>query len=128
MGTQENRKYPRFDIAAKIQFKKVKDNSEPKDAFVKNISAEGVCFCSNENFNPGDILEVNIIEQKTEEPIYIRGQVAWSEKMTGQKDEKNRDMFLTGVKVLGIRDTDEARFAMLYSERMLAELKSFLHL
>lgn len=125
---ENKRKYPRFDVTAKIQFRKIKDTAELKEAFVKNISAEGFCFCSSENFNPGDILEVNIIEQKTEEPIYIKGEVAWSEKISGGKDEKNKDMFLTGVKVLGIRNTDEARFAMLYCERVLAELKSFLHL
>ncbi len=129
MAMQEKRKYPRFDVVSKIQFKKVEGPSDPKDALVKDISAEGFCFCSNEQLKTGENLEVEITEPAMKDvPIYIRGEVVWSEKAPESKDGENKGICLTGVKVLGIRKTDEARFAMLYCERLIAELKNFLHM
>ncbi|MBL7130319.1 MAG: PilZ domain-containing protein [Candidatus Omnitrophica bacterium] len=126
---QEKRKYPRFDVVAKIRVKKVEGKGSFKEAFVKNISAEGFCFYSKEQFNPGGILEIDIIEKKMEEaPICIKGEVVWCDKNAESGDSQHKDSFLTGVKVLGVRKTDEARFAMLYCERMLVELKSFLRM
>jgi len=126
---EEKRKYPRFDIEAKLQVRKTESNDKSKDAFVKNISAEGFCFYSKELFNPGDIVEIDIEEKKTEgSPICVKGKVAWSCKNTNTKDAQQKDSFLTGVKILGIRNTDEARFTMLYCERMLIELKNFLRI
>ncbi|MDD5618726.1 MAG: PilZ domain-containing protein [Candidatus Omnitrophica bacterium] len=128
MGTMnEKRKYPRFDTAARIHFKKLTDIDHLQEGFIKNVSAEGFCFSSKESLKPGDILEVAITEKDIEEaPICIQGQVAWSEKDPAPKD--GGTAFLNGVKVLSVRKSDEARFVMLYCERMLAELKSFLHL
>ncbi len=126
---QERRKYPRFDIVAKIHFKKLKDDSNTHEAFVKDISAEGFCFSSSEELSVGENLEVEIVEQNSDnEPIIIKGQVMWCYKPSDAKEEKDKNAFIAGVKVLGIRSTDEARFAMLYCERMLAELKSFLRM
>jgi len=126
---QDKRKYPRFDVAAKISFEKVRtigDDTGTKEAFVKNISAEGFCFSSKEELKSGDILEVQIAEKDIEgSPICIKGQVVWSDK---DSEAKDCQPFLTGVKVLGVRKTDEARFIMLYCERMLIELKSFLRM
>ena len=126
---EEKRKYPRFDVVAKIRFRKVQDAINLKPAFVKDISAEGFCFCSKEQLQPGEILEVEIIEKSFEEaPIYIKGQVVWSNRDPESKEGKDKNLFLTGVKVLGVRKADEARFVMLYCERMLIELKSFLRM
>ena len=128
---QDKRKYPRFDVAAKISFKKADATEDigKKEAFVKNVSAEGFCFSSKEHLKPGEILEVEIAEKNLDEaPICIKGQVVWSDKDPDSKDNRHKDYFLIGVKVLGIRKADEARFVMLYCERMLVELKSFLRM
>ncbi|MFH1621766.1 MAG: PilZ domain-containing protein [Candidatus Omnitrophota bacterium] len=126
---EEKRKYPRFDIEAKIQAKKTQKSDKIKDAFVKNISAEGFCFYSKELFDTGDIVEIDIAETQMEKnPICVKGKVVWSYKNTDAKDAQQKDCFLTGVKVLGVRNTDEARFAMLYCERILAELKNYLRI
>ncbi|MDD5004951.1 MAG: PilZ domain-containing protein [Candidatus Omnitrophica bacterium] len=126
---QERRKYPRFDVAARVDFKKINQNNNSQGAFVKNVSAEGFCFACQEAFSPGDVLEVNIIEKSIDsEPICVKGEVVWSYKDPAAKDSKEKYSFLIGIKVLGIRKTDEARFVMLYCERMLAELKSFLRI
>ena len=125
---QDKRKSPRFDVAAKISFKKANatEGMGDKEAFVKNMSAEGFCFSTEEELKAGDILEVQITEKDMQDaPICIKGQVAWSNKDSGPKSSQR---FLTGVKTLGIRKTDEARFVMLYCERMLADLKSFLRM
>lgn len=121
------RKYPRFDVEAKVHFKKLTDTGSLQAGYVKDVSAEGFCFSSKEKLRPGDIVEVSITEKAIEEaPIFIQGQVAWCEK--DPQPKYIGDYFLTGVKVLGVRKADEARFVMLYCERMLAELKSYLHL
>ena len=124
---EEKRKYPRFDIETRVQIKKTQSSDKSKDAFVKNISAEGFCFYSKELYNPGDVVEIDIEEKKTEgSSICVKGKVVWSCKNTN--DTQQKDSFLTGVKILGIRNTDEARFTMLYCERMLIELKNFLRM
>ena len=126
---EEKRKYPRFDAVAKVLVKKVGGDGTTKEAFVKNLSAEGFCFHSKEQFMPGEIIEIEIAEKQTEEsPICAKGEIVWSNKHNDSSDGPHEDSFLTGVKVLGIRKVDEARFAMLYCERMLAELKNFLRL
>ena len=126
---EDQRKYPRFDVVATIRVKKLDDGREIKDTFVKNISAEGFCFSSKERFKPGEAIEIEIVEKKTEvAPIRTKGEVVWSSENKDPEEAKSKGTFLTGVRVLGVRKTDEARFAMLYCERMLAELKSFLHM
>jgi hypothetical protein len=123
----DKRKYPRFDTAAKINFKKLTEVNNLQEGYIKNVSAEGFCFSSIEKLKSGDILEISITEKAIEEvPICIQGQVAWSDK--DPQPKYIGDYYLTGVKVLGVRKADEARFVMLYCERMLAELKSYLHL
>jgi hypothetical protein len=124
---ENKRRYPRFDMAAKISYKKLVEVNNLQDGYVKNVSAEGFCFSSKQRLKPGDILEITITEKSIEEaPICIQGQVAWSDRDPNPK--YMGDYFLTGIKVLGVRKADEARFVMLYCERMLNELKSFLHL
>lgn len=114
-------------MGAKIQFKKLTGVVGSQEGYVKNVSAEGFCFSSKEKLKIGDILEVAIAEKAMEEvPICIQGQVAWSEK--DPQPQYMGEYFLTGIKVLGVRKPDEARFIMLYCERMLSELKSYLHL
>lgn len=127
---QEQRKYPRFDVVAKIRAKKsAGKQGVTNEAFVKNVSAEGFCFSSNEEFTQGEIIEVEISEDKVQdEPIHAKGEVVWCRKNQEAEADPSRHAFLTGVKVLGIYKSDEARFAMLYCERMLAELKNFLRM
>jgi uncharacterized protein YqfB (UPF0267 family) len=126
---KEQRKYPRFDVVAKIMVKKLESANQAQEAFVKNISAEGFCFSSEEKFNPGDVIEVEIIEENRGlDPICTKGEVVWCSQKSDTDRDSSPGAFLTGIKVLGIRQSDEARFAMLYCERMLAELKSFLRM
>lgn len=126
---KEQRKYPRFDVVANIKVRKLDGKDQVDDAFVKNISAEGFCFFSKEQYKLRDTIEIEITEKITEElPIRVKGEVVWSNKNSNSSVSLARGAFLTGIRVLGIRKTDEARFAMLYCERMLAELKGFLRM
>lgn len=127
---QEQRRYPRFDVVAKIRTKKLTGkHGVTNEAFVKNVSAEGFCFSSNEEFAPGEQIEVEILEDKIQDsPIRAKGEVVWCSKNQDSAPDPHQHAFLTGVKVLGIFKSDEARFAMLYCERMLAELKNFLRM
>ena len=124
----DKRKYPRFDVVAKIRFKKTTKDSFNEDGVAKNISAEGFCFSSKERFEKGDVIDVEIVERGLESsPLQVNAEVMWSYKSQG-KDASGKEMYDTGLKVIGIRQTDEARFAMLYCERLLAEVKGYLRI
>jgi len=124
----DKRKYPRFDVVAKIRFKKSTKDSLGEDGIAKNISAEGFCFSSNQKFNPGEILDIEIVERGLEaSPLHVNAKVVWSYK-SQDKDEKGKEVYDTGLSVVGVRQTDEARFAMLYCERLLAEVKGYLRI
>jgi len=126
---EEKRKYPRFDMNAKIRFRKVEDEKSLQDGFVKDISAEGFCFGCEEMLSPGDIVQVEVVEDYLpDSPLYVKGQVVWTKDNPEAKNDPAKPKFLTGIKILGIRDTDEARFTMYYCERMISELKKYYHL
>lgn len=123
---EEKRKYPRFDVEAKVQFKKVKDSHKLTNGFVKDISAEGFCFGCDDKLMPGEVLDIQIIERHLPEiPLCVKGRVVWTRKLPAPENSQGKDVFLTGVKIIGIRDSDEARFAMIYCERVLAELSKY---
>ena len=126
---EEKRKYPRFDMEAKVQFQKVKDVENLKEGLVKDISAEGFCFGCDERLAIGDVLKLEVLEKRMPDmPLYVRCEVVWTKDNPELKDNQDVPKYLTGVKILGIRDTDEARFTMFYCERVISELKRYYHL
>ena len=52
---ENKRRYPRFDMAAKISYKKLVEVNNLQDGYVKNVSAEGFCFSSKQRLKPGEI-------------------------------------------------------------------------
>jgi len=125
---EDKRKYPRFDVSAKIRFKQAIEKSFGAEGEAKNISAEGFCFISKDKLSPKTVLDVEIVEKGLESsPLHVRAEVVWCYK-SKDKDSSGRELYDTGLRVLDVRQNDEARFAMLYCERLLAEVKSYLRI
>jgi len=125
---EDRRKYPRFDICAKIRFKQAEEKSFSSNGSAKNISAEGFCFTCSEKLAPKTILDVEIVEKGLESsPLKVRAEVVWCYK-SGRQDSQGAELYDVGLKVLDVRSSDEARFTILYCDRMLAEIKSYLRI
>lgn len=126
---EEKRKYPRFDLEAKIKFQKVKDAESLTEGYLKDISAEGFCFGCNEKLPLGDVLEIDVYERRDPDtPLSVKGKVVWTKENPEQPQDASQPKYLMGIQIMGIRDTDEARFTMYYCERVIAELKNYYHL
>ena len=126
---EEKRKYPRFDIKANIKFQKVQGVESLQEGHLKDISAEGFCFGCDEEFSLGDILEIEVFEQHDpNNPLFVKGEVVWTQENPKSQEDHAAAKFLTGIKILGVRETDEARFTMYYCERVIDELRRYYHL
>lgn len=125
---EEKRKYPRFDLEARIKFQKVRDIKSLQVGHLKDISAEGFCFGCDEKLSLGDILEIEVFVQRDPNtPLSVKGKVVWIKENPKQQGDSSQPKHIMGVQVMGIRDTDEARFAMYYCERVIDELKRYYH-
>lgn len=126
---EEKRKYPRFDINAKIKFQKIKGAVNLKEGNLKDISAEGFCFGCDEALSLGDILEIEVFERNDpNNPLFVKGEVVWTKDNPKSHNDQAAARFLMGIKILGVRETDEARFTMYYCERVIDELRRYYHL
>jgi hypothetical protein len=112
----DNRKFERYDTEVKIFFQvtydvetKVeyevldKEKKEPKTekhpGLSKNVSAEGLCFISDEQLKKGDLLHIEVYLPQRSTPIEMQGEVRWS-----QPSEKKKGSFDTGVQVITVND------------------------
>jgi len=113
----EKRKYERFDTEVKIYFKVAYDlktrveyqilDEDKKEvspakyeAVSKNVSAEGLCFVSNQKLEKGDCLLLEVFLPKQKEPIPMKGEVAWCWSSAISTSSENK--FDTGVKLLKV--------------------------
>ena len=116
---ENKRKYERFDTEVKIFFQVNYDiktiikfqvieefhgkaRAEKYSALSKNISAEGVCFVSQEELREGTMLDLEIYLPKASVPVLMVGQVRWSRKFLSEG--KVVGCFETGVKVLTVNE------------------------
>ncbi|HDZ77374.1 MAG TPA: PilZ domain-containing protein [Candidatus Omnitrophica bacterium] len=117
MAQKEKRKYGRynteveiyfrvnFDIRTKVKYRLLgKKSHKPLDgnhlALSRNISAEGLCFSSNEKLKKGSDLYLEIYIPKRKHPICMTGEVRWSKCVSDPKKSKYK--FDTGVRLLSV--------------------------
>ena len=114
---KERRKYPRYDTEVKIYFRvhyslktKVKfqligqdsDKSSAKKYFglSRDVSAEGLKFSSSKKLRKGNHLYLEMYIPKRREPIWMLGEVRWSNKLLVHSKPPYK--FDTGVKLTNI--------------------------
>jgi hypothetical protein len=113
----ERRKYERYDTEAKVYFRivyeiktRVKFQIVDKEergglskkypAVSKNISVEGLCFCSHKQLEKGDILYLEVYLPHRKQPICMEGKVRWSQPAASKHPEGAE--FDTGVKLISV--------------------------
>ena len=94
-----------FDMRTKVKYRLLdKKSHKPLDgnhlALSRNISAEGLCFSSNEKLKKGSDLYMEVYVPKRKQPIYMTGEVEWSR--AARDPEKSKYKFDTGVKLLTV--------------------------
>jgi hypothetical protein len=127
--SQEKRKYPRFDTELDIKFRvnydiktkldyqeidKEKHTAltEKRSALSQNVSAEGICFVSDELVEIGTFLYLEVYVPNSEKPVCMEGEVRWSREV---KDDKKGNHFLTGVQ-LAIIDGEKVEKTIFFDE------------
>ena len=113
----ERRKYERYDTQAKIYFrlhydlktkvefqliKKKGDDllSRRYPGISKDVSAEGLRFISHKRLKKGNDIYLEVYLPKRKEPVYMLGEVRWSEKLFPRP--KGPYEFDTGVKLINV--------------------------
>lgn len=121
---REKRKYPRYDTEAKIYFRvnydlktKVKfqvfQDGEKKHlsrkyaALSRDISAEGLGFCSNRALKKSDLLYLEVYLPRRKTPLHMTGEVRWSRPAFCAR--KHTYKFDTGIKLLTVLGEPVAR-------------------
>lgn len=114
---KERRKYERYDTEVKIFFHvnydiktKVKFRLIDKQKHVllpkrylglgRNISVEGIRFSSIKQLQKGDILFIEVYLPRLKNPIYMTGEVRWSEQTFVHPKVKYK--FDTGVQLISV--------------------------
>ncbi len=119
----ERRKYPRFRLKIKANYKAV-DSKETKPSKIINISAEGICFESQEKFNVGNQVELELDLEDSNKPVNLTGEIRWFEEIKGQDFKKKA--FINGVKLIDIDKLDEGRFLKYYCDKIVDKLSYYL--
>ncbi|MFH1359577.1 MAG: PilZ domain-containing protein [Candidatus Omnitrophota bacterium] len=113
--SNERRKYSRYDTEVKVYFRVtydiktivkfqiIEEEKEQGDqrkysAISKNVSAEGICFCSNKRLEKGDILYLEVYLPGAKNPIRMKGDVRWS-RVCGSSTPKEKK-YDTGVQLV----------------------------
>ncbi|MBU1870042.1 MAG: PilZ domain-containing protein, partial [Candidatus Omnitrophica bacterium] len=103
--SKERRKYQRYDLETKVHFY-VKDFNlvtkvrfrkliDEKDVHMakefagisRNVSVEGIRFCSLKKLKAGESLFIKVYLPKSSKPIPMVGEVRWSKKVISAKDK-----------------------------------------
>ena len=126
---EEKRKYARLKVGTRINFRvkgKGKTPLKKISAMSKNISAEGICFRTNQELAVGTELEIEIFLPSDPEPILLRAEVRGCSPF--QEKEKGKTVFDTGVQLFIIDRSNENRYMAYVCNRMTERLSRFLQL
>lgn len=92
-----------YDVRTRMTFRFRKDQKNEESLFsgaIKNISAEGLCFVSNQHLSPGDKLEILVSLPGAAQAIKMDVEARWSAVAAPVTGETSR--FDTGVRVITV--------------------------
>ena len=118
----EKRSYPRFELELEAKYKIMTYAEAFKLSRTKNISAEGICFESDNKLNSGIHVKLEVDLKDGSKPVYLAGEVRWSSSKENSENKK----YLNGVRLVNISKTDEGRFLQYYCYRMVEKLGDYL--
>ena len=117
---KEKRRYPRFELKISAKYKILSTEEFFKLTRIKNISAEGLCFESDEELSIGTHVSLEVDLKDGKAPVSVAGEIRWS------KPEGEKKKCLNGVKLIDMVKVDEARFLKYYCDKMVEKLSGYL--
>lgn len=119
---RERRRYPRIELKLDAKYKVL--DYEQAFQFTKtcNISAEGVCFESEEILKPGVYVQLEVDLEDNNPPVSMVAEIKWVGDEKSSQDKKH----LNGVKIISMPVKDEARFLKYYCDRIVEKLSAYL--
>lgn len=120
---EDRRKYPRFELTLDANYKIVDTEEIFKFGQTRNVSADGVCFESEEFLKSGTYVELEVDLRDANPFIHIVGEVRWSVPVNPKKE-----MYRNGLRVVGMPLADENRFLKYYCDKMVEKLSGYLKL
>lgn len=117
----ERRKYPRFELKVQAKYRVLDPKEFCSVGSTRNISAEGICFESDEVLKVGTYvhLEVNLGDE--ESTASLIGRVVWFSEVKDVGLKKRR--YINGLKLIDIPKSDEARFLKYYCYKLTEKLR-----
>ena len=119
----DRRKYPRFTLKLDAKYEILNSEEALKYCSIRNVSAEGVCFESEEKIGAGSHVKLEVDLGDKMPPVFLFGEIMWSQKVKS-KDPKGKA--LNGVRLMQVPKSDEARFLKYYCDRMVEKLSGYL--
>lgn len=120
---KEKRKYPRVKLALDAKYKVLDYDQVYKFTETRDISAEGVCFNSNELLKPGVFVQLEVDIKDACAPISFVAEIRWvGDAVPPNKDKK----YINGVKIISMSSQDEVRFLKYYCNRIAEKLSAYL--
>ena len=119
---KEKRKYPRIELNLVAKYKLLDYGQLSQYTNTQNLSAEGVCFESNEPLKPGVYVQLEVDIQDNFPPISMVVEIKWAGDMAHDKDKKH----INGVKIISMPPKDEVRFLKYYCDRIIEKLSTYL--
>jgi hypothetical protein len=119
---KEKRRYPRIELKLNAKYKVL--DSEQAFQLIKthNISAEGVCFESNELLKLGIYVQLEVDMDDNNPLVSMIAEIRWTGSMDFDKDKKH----INGIKIISMPAKDEIRFLKYYCKKMVEKLSSYL--
>lgn len=117
---------PRFELKINAKYKMVDSEQVLRFGNVKNISAEGMCFESDQRLKPGTHVGLEVDLGDRGNPVRLTGEILW---VTEVKESKGKEKkFMNGIKLVDVFSSDEGRFLKYYCGRMVEKLSGYLKL
>jgi ribosomal protein S1 len=119
---KEKRKYPRIELNLVAKYKVIEYEQLFQYTKTQNISAEGVCFESDEHLKLGLYVQLEVDIQDNFPPISMVAEIRWIGDIAPSKGKR----YVNGVKIISMPTKDEVRFLKYYCDRIIEKLSAYL--
>lgn len=119
---KEKRKYPRIKLILDAKYKVLDYDQVYQFTETRDISAEGVCFNSNELLKPGVFVQLEVDIKDACAPVSLIAEIRWIGEAVPNKGKK----YINGVKIISMSSQDEVRFLKYYCDRIVEKLSAYL--
>jgi len=86
----DKRNFPRLVASVGVEYTLLKDASDKKKTYTKNISAGGICLIVYEKIEPGSILAWKLRLPDVKRAIEAQGKVVWMSHFIIGSDQRDR--------------------------------------